>query len=146
MAKLEERKKPEYLKKQNWTITNYAALIYGALLSVKHFAVPAEHPLDPWQVVLLQLVAVVAVVAGAFGVGLVLFVHKHMRDVRKEIKRAEKWIFGEYKEGANTERSEIVGPDDEDATNRDVPFLGAQILVLVGGALLVVCFLQVTSR
>jgi hypothetical protein len=62
---------------------------------------------------------------------------------KDKIDRAMKWIFGEYKEGANTERAQIVGSDGSSgALWRDLPFLLAFALVVVGGAGLVFCFIK----
>src|SRR5262249_11131518 len=120
------------LKKQQWTITNYVALIYGAIFGINHLSI---EKLTSGQVELLKWFAVVACIVGFVHLAVV---ELHMLGQRKETKRAIKFIFGEYGgEDDDTERAQIIGPDDSGSFWRDLPFLSAFVLVVLGGAVLV---------
>ena len=72
----------------------------------------------------------------------VLIVQCHLGALRGEIDKANDWIFGKFKKGEQTERGQIVGPSTgEEGFWRDLPFLFSFLLVLIGGALLVVLFI-----
>jgi hypothetical protein len=134
-------KQLDFLKQRQWTITNYVGLIYGALFSVKHLAHSTVQYQDSVLTVLHRdsVLKVLAVLAGAVGLYCVLTVQKHLRELREEIDNANDWIFGEFKKGDQTERAQIVGPSTgEEGFWRDLPFLSSFLLVLIGGALLVV--------
>jgi hypothetical protein len=124
----------KFLKKQQWTITNYVALIYGAIFGVNHLS----DELTSAQVGLLKWFAVAACAVGLWHV---VTVECHMLRQRTDTARSIKWIFGEYKEGDDTERAQIIGDDDSGSFWRDLPFLLAFMLVIGGGAVLVWWFI-----
>jgi hypothetical protein len=132
-------KQLDFLKQRQWTITNYVALIYGALFSVKHLVHSSVQHQDSVLTVLFQdsVLKALALVAGIVGVGCVLTVQKHLRELRGELDKANDWIFGEFKEGDQTERGQIVGRSTgEEGSWRDLPFLSSFLMVLIVGALL----------
>src|SRR6476660_1929293 len=91
-------KQLDFLKQRQWTITNYVALIYGALFSVKHLAHSTVQYHDTVLTILHQnsVLNVLAVIAGAVGVFCVLTVQRHIQELREEIADANDWIFGEF--------------------------------------------------
>jgi len=126
----------KFLKKQQWTITNYVALIYGAIFGVNHLS----EELTSEQSDLLKSLAIIACAVGLIHLAVV---ECHMLGTRKETNRALKWIFGEYGEGDDTERGQIIGREGSlwGSFWRDLPFLAAFVLVIIGGAVLVVSFI-----
>ena len=126
----------DFLKKQQWTITNYVILIYGALFSIKHLPHALVSHEDSW-------LKGFAVLAGIGGLVCVLTVQRHMKMTREDIVKSENWIFGEYQKGEEpSERTEVIGvPGSEGAWCRDLSFLGALLLVIIGGAVLVIKFI-----
>jgi hypothetical protein len=125
----------KFLKKQQWTITNYVALIYGAIFGVNHLSEDVTSEQVGW----LKVFTLLACIVGLIHLGVV---ECHMLRTRKETNRALKWIFGEYGgEEDDTERGQIIGPDDRGSFRRDLPFLAAFVLVIIGGAVLVISFI-----
>jgi hypothetical protein len=110
-----------FLKKQQWTITNYIAVIYGAIYLT--------------QMAWLKPVAVLACV---FGLWQLILIEFHMQQTRNEIDKAINYIFGPYNKSNDTERAQIVGPDNSGTLLRDLPFLLALMLVLIVGALILI--------
>jgi|SRR6516164_6720462 hypothetical protein len=112
----------DFLKKQEWTLTNYVAVIYGAIFGVSRFS-PAD---TTWLQALIGL-------AGIYGFIGLLVIQYDLHDARNELDKTIDWIFGKYEDGL-PERKNIVGPTGEGGLARDLPFLLGLMLVLGFGA------------
>ena len=130
------------IKKQQWVVTNYVALIYGAIFSIKHVLSSSLPSRPPTYEFGLTLLAVSACICGIF---LLLNIQRDMGRIRKQIDEANEWIFGSVGEKTETlEGKHIVGPSA--LKNNCAPylqgweFLVGFILVLISGAGLVIYF------
>jgi hypothetical protein len=112
----------DFLKKQEWTLTNYVAVIYGAIFGVSRFS-----PLDTtWLQALIGL-------AGGYGFVALLLIQYDLHNARIELDKAIDWIFGDNKSEL-PEKKNIVGRTGEGGLIRDLPFLLGLILVMGLGA------------
>jgi hypothetical protein len=109
-----------FLKKQQWTITNYIALIYAAT------ALPY-----PLKCILIAAV-IVACVYGLIALGLIQF---DLGKSRKRLDETERHIFGDK------EYRELKLREEKHPYRRGMFFTGALMLLLVIGAVIVVPYL-----
>jgi len=113
-------------KKQQWTITNYAALIYAAL-----FAVSREMKQFPGWV--SWVLIAITIIAAAGAIALLFLIQLHLRDARQRVDSADEKIFGSIEKGQLAIRKE------QKPFRRGLIFTGALISFVVIGAL-IVCF------
>src|SRR5262245_6926255 len=73
----------DFLKKQEWTLTNYIAVIYGAIFGVSRFSPPDT----TWLQALIGL-------AGFYGFIGLLVIQYDLHHARKDLDKAIDWIFG----------------------------------------------------
>jgi hypothetical protein len=117
-----------FLKKQQWTITNYIALIYAAI-----FAVTKE--LRPTSTLNYILIAA-AIVACLYSLWVLSMVQRDLGKTRRRLDNANRNIFGyrEYNELG-------MEPDSNPYRRGIMSFTGGLVLVLVVGATIVVFYL-----
>jgi hypothetical protein len=116
-----------YVKRQQWTITNYLMLIYAAIFWL---AKNSDKLYAGEQCILSSL----TILAGA-SVALISIVQYDLRDARDRIKETEKAIFDPPERAAfQTERHQGLHP-------RGLAFLVTLISVCVLGAGLLIWFL-----
>jgi succinate dehydrogenase hydrophobic anchor subunit len=115
----------DFLKKQQWTLTNYVAAIYGAIFGLSRFS-------SPTAAIWLQLLILVVFIYGFYGL---FVIQSDLQEARTELDKAIDWIFGEYEEGID-ERKYVVGPTGNRGPWRDFAFSFGLMAVLIGGAVL----------
>jgi hypothetical protein len=78
-----------FSKKQQWAITNYVILVYGAIFGLsKYFGNPT-----PCEKILLSLLALIA---GAYAVLLLIFIQKDLGTYREQLERVHNhWLTKE---------------------------------------------------
>jgi hypothetical protein len=119
-----------FLKKQQWTITNYIALIYAAI-----FGVTKELQSTSFPSTLKCILIAAAIVACVYGPTALTKVQVDLGEARERLDKTDREIFGdkEYRElGLRQETHPFW---------RGMFFTGALMLVLVIGAVIVVSYL-----
>jgi hypothetical protein len=121
-----------FLKKQQWTITNYLLLLYGAAYAIKKEVASSSL----WWVLKWVLVGGVAV-ACLYGLCALMIVQRDLACERKRIGKANKAIFG------TTERAHLqITPEERPFRRGLLSFTGPLCLVLVVGAVVVISYLM----
>ena len=118
-----------FLKKQQWTMTNYLAAIYAAIFGIKK---ELASSLPPSLTCILTLSVAVACVYGLIALGII---QRDLGNVRKRLGAADQEVFGarEYR---------ALGMSRETCPHlRGLFFTGALMLVLVVGAMVVISYL-----
>jgi hypothetical protein len=120
-----------FLKKQQWTITNYIALIYAAT-----FAVTKELKSNSFPPALKCILIAAAILACGYGLAALIWVQVDLKRARERLDEADREIFGdkEYKELRMQREPHPFG--------RGMPFTGALMVFLVIGAVIVVSYLS----
>jgi hypothetical protein len=117
-----------FLKKQQWTITNYIALIYAAIFGLKKELSALPYPLK----CILIAAVIVACVYGLIALGLIQF---DLGKSRKRLDETERHIFGDK------EYRELKLREEKHPYRRGMFFTGALMLLLVIGTVIVVPYL-----
>jgi len=116
------------LKKQQWTITNYIALLYGAIFVLaKELALSSEQR---------NLLIGSTVVAGVYGILALLKVQNDLKKARKRLDKANKKIFG------SLEYSQLGMTVGKHPFISGLFFTFGLILVLIIGLGLLVCYIN----
>jgi hypothetical protein len=121
-----------FLKKQQWTITNYIALIYGAIFAVKKELSELSVLTYPLKCILIAAV-IVACVYGLIALALIQF---DLGEARERLDKTDREIFGdkEYRElGLRKQQHPYL---------RGMPFTAALMLVLLIGAVIIISYLS----
>jgi hypothetical protein len=111
-----------FLKKQQWTITNYVLLVYGAIFVAKR-ELPAS---------VLELLPLATIVACLWGLAALIFVQVDLWTARDRLNTANRRVFG------SKERIDLGIKEERLPFWRGMEFTGALMLVLVIGAAIVV--------
>jgi hypothetical protein len=117
-----------FLKKQQWTITNYLLIIYAAVFGI-------VKDLNPTPLVLRYVALGVVFLACLYGLAALIVVQCDLGDARKRITTADENIFG------TTERANLGIQRDEDPYGRGLLVTLGLGLALVTGAVLVISYL-----
>jgi hypothetical protein len=123
----------DFLKKQQWTITNYIALIYAAI-----FAVTKELGSTPPSLKCILLAA--ALIACGYGLLALWIVQVDLTDERKRLDKANREIFGDK------EYSELGLEAHSKPYWRGMFFTWALMLVLVVGAVIVTSYVYMKTN
>jgi hypothetical protein len=119
-----------FLKKQQWTITNYLLLVYGAAYAIKKEVASSSL----WWVLEWVLVGGVAV-ACLYGLCALMIVQWDLKCARMRVSKVDEGIFG------ITERAHLQIKPEKHPFRRGLFFTGALGLVLVFGAVVVISYL-----
>jgi len=121
-----------FLKKQQWTITNYLLLVYAAVFSIKKEVASATWWVPEW------VLAVGIGLACLYGLYALTIVQLDLAKARKDIDAVNAVIFGA------TERTQLKIKKEEHPFGRGLPFTAGLVLVLVFGAVIVISY--ITAR
>jgi hypothetical protein len=121
----------DFIKKQQWVVTNYLALIYAAIIWV-----------DRSFVISRVLLMVVAGIAGAVGIGLLIKFQFDLRRARRGSDKATKYCFTDDQRSA--EHLEL--PEDKRPFLRGSEVLVAHLAVCIGGAVIALAALWSQPR
>ena len=112
-----------FIKRQQWAVTNYVALIYaGIIWFVQNFESASSH-------ILACALSTFAIIAGLIGTYLLFCFQLDLSALRRRIETAVNYSFGPEEKEAFTIRER-----DPDPFTRGGHILLALILVCVGGA------------
>ena len=117
-----------FLKKQQWTITNYLLIIYAAAFGILK-------DLNPTPLALRYVGIGIVFLACLYGVAALIIVQCDLGDARKRISSADQNIFG------TRERAHLGIQRDDDPYTRGLLFTLGLGLALVAGAVLVISYL-----
>jgi len=117
-----------FLKKQQWTITNYLLIIYAAVFGI-------VKGLSPTPLVLRYVAIGIVFLTCLYGVAALIIVQCDLGDARKRISSADENIFG------TKERANLGLQPDEDPYGRGLLFTLGLGLALVAGAVLMISYL-----
>jgi hypothetical protein len=117
-----------FLKKQQWTITNYLLVVYAAAFGI-------VKGLDPTPLALRYLSIGIVFLTCLYGVAALIIVQCDLADARKRIISADGNIFG------TKERADLGIQRDEDPYGRGLLLTLGLGLALVAGAVLVIAYL-----
>jgi hypothetical protein len=120
----------DFLKKQQWTITSYVSIVYGAI-----FALTAKE-LSPWQIG--SLVAATAV-AAIYGIYLLAIVQCHLGQARIRLDKANLEIFD------SSEWDKLQMRVERSPYTRGLEFTFAMMAVLFVGAF-ILCIYLLTKK
>jgi hypothetical protein len=112
-----------FIKRQQWATTNYAALIYGAIIWVTHNTSIAES--------IGGLLIALSVITATVATGLLIRFQYELYKLRKRIAGANSYLFG-TKEKAGLEIEET----DPHPFRRGAHILAILIMVCIAGAAL----------
>jgi hypothetical protein len=121
----------DYLKKQQWTVTNSVGIVYGAIFAL------AARDLSLWQKGLLMLAVGGAAV---YGIYLLRTIQCHLGGARIRVDKADLEVFGklEYQSlGMKVEQSPYT---------RGLEFTRAMIAVLFVGAVVLILYLAFNTK
>jgi predicted DNA repair protein MutK len=117
-----------FLKKQQWTITNYVALIYGAIFIIKK-------ELSSLTSALECLLIAATIGAALYGLAALIVIQIDLGKARERIDKADCRVFGK-------KEYDYLGLQEEPRPYlRGMFFTGALMLVLVIGAGIVLFYL-----
>jgi hypothetical protein len=105
-----------FLKKQQWVITNYGLVIYAAIVGLQKQISLAAHG---WKSLLSLVIAIIAVV----GIYQLRIVQRHIVESRDRIETTESKIFDESEQ----DRLQIKRTENSEARERPflIPLYGA---------------------
>jgi hypothetical protein len=120
-----------FLKKQQWTITNYIALIYAAIFVIaKELGSRSD---------LKWILIAAAFIACGYGLFALKALQVDLAEARKRLDKASREIFGDK------EYSQLGMKLEPNPFWRGMFFTGALMLVLVVGAVIVAFYVYVTA-
>jgi hypothetical protein len=117
-----------FLKRQQWSITNYVAVIYGAIFA----STKALAPIDIFE---KRALIIGAVIAGVYGIVLVLAVQCDLAKARIRLDNADRRLFG------STEYSQLGMFVEKYPFLRGHLFTVAMYFVLIGAGAFLVYYL-----
>ncbi len=114
-----------FIKRQQWATTNYAALIYAAIIWLAHnWSIPAG---------IACVLIVFSAVTAAIGVGLLIWFQVDLGVLRKRIATASNYSFG-----TNEKAGFQIKNTDEHPFARGSHILASLITVCIAGAVLAI--------
>lgn len=114
-----------FIKRQQWATTNYAALIYAAIVWLaRNWPVPSAAA---------RVLIIFSIATAAIGSCLLIWFQKELYELRKRIAAASNYAFG-----LNEKTGLEIRTPDPDPFWRGWPILGSLIIVCIAGMLLAV--------
>jgi hypothetical protein len=117
-----------FLKGQQWSITNYVAVIYGAIFASTKVLIAAD-TVERYALIVGTLIA------GAYGIILLVIVQSDLSKARIRLDETDRRIFG------SSEYSQLGMKVEKHPFRRGHSFTIAMYLVLVGAGLFVLYYL-----
>ncbi|HEX4410528.1 MAG TPA: hypothetical protein VH206_17290 [Xanthobacteraceae bacterium] len=114
-----------FIKRQQWAVTNYTALIYAGIIWFAHNLSPPPKT--------SCILSGFSILAGAVSIGILIWFQCDLSKLRMRIANTNNYAFGK-----NEKRGFVIKHEDNSPFARGGHILGALIMVCLSGALLAV--------